>query len=125
MPEGRSVLVVLDRERHLRYDFNALVDLEQALGITLAQIPQTTGALGLTHLRAFMWPGLRHEDDALTVRTVGTLIQAYLDGGGDLVKLSGLMREALALAGYQAPGAAPSESGAAPLAPAGSATPSS
>ena len=123
MAEGRSILITLDRERHLRFDFNALADLEQVLGVTLAQLPQDAGALGLRHVRAFVWAGLRHEDPQLTVAGAGDLLQMLVEGGGDLAALAEKLTAALALAGYGAqPGAAPSDP--APLAPTGSEPPS-
>jgi len=123
MAEGRSILVTLDRERHLRFDFNALADLEQALGVSLANLPKDPGALGLRHVRAFVWAGLRHEDPTLTVAGAGDLLQALVEGGGDLAAMATKLTEALALAGYaRQAGVAPAEP--APLAPTGSEPPS-
>jgi len=121
MAEGRSVLVTLDKERHLRYNFNALADLEQVLGFSLASLPQQLDRLGLNTVRCFLWAGLKHEDATLTPARVGDLIQTYVvEQGSDVVALAAKMKEALELAGYGKPKAG--ESTAAPLAT-GSATP--
>jgi len=123
MAEGRSVLLQLDRERHLRYDINALADLEQVLGINLAQ-PVGLHQIGLNALRGFLWAGLKHEDPTLTLAGAGTLLQDHLAAGRDIVDVAAKMREAMDLAGFK-----PKEGGAAPLGASpsgtGSATPSS
>ena len=96
---GRAVPITLDHERHLRFDFNALADLEQALGYSLAAMP-AIDALGIRAVRAFVWAGLSHEDPKLTPRDAGDLLQTYLDAGGSFDELGAKLTEALQLAGY-------------------------
>jgi hypothetical protein len=106
---------MLDRERHLRFDFNALADLEAHLGINITN-PEAFGSMGLRVVRGMLWAALLHETPGLSVRDTGELIQQYLeDGGGDLSVLGTKLVEALTLAGFGAPKTG--EADAAPLAP--------
>lgn len=96
---SRSVLVTLDRERHLRYTINALADLEQHLGTGLGGV-MLTGKVGIGFMRGFLWAGLKHEDARLSVERAGQLLQDYLDRGGDLASLANSMNEAMQIAGF-------------------------
>jgi hypothetical protein len=68
----KSVPITLDRERHLRLDLNAIVEFEQAAGISIIKIDFT--ALPMAHLRALLWACLLGEDPALTQQQVGEMI---------------------------------------------------
>lgn len=118
---GRSVLVSLDKERHLRFSVNALSDLEQILGTGLGA---AFGAgLVFTTIRAALWAGLRHEDADLTVLGVGDLIQDHLDRGGDFNALGIAVKDALALAGFGGEGEAKSGATAGPFGSGSGSTP--
>lgn len=95
---GRSVLVTLDKERHLRFDINSLADLEQVQGRTLGDI--MVGGIGLDVTRALLWAGLKHEDSRLTVRAAGDLLQSFHERGGDLATIGEAIRGALEAAGF-------------------------
>lgn len=62
------------RQRTLRYDLNALAELEEATGTSLAELQSKT--VGLRFLRALVWAGLLHQEPDLTQREVG----AWIDG---------------------------------------------
>lgn len=96
---GRAVLIMLDRERHLRFDFNALADLEAHLGINITDEEAFT-SMGLRVVRGMLWAALLHETPNLGVRDTGDLLQQYLDDGGDLATLGAKLVEALTLAGF-------------------------
>ena len=89
----KKVPIQLDKERHLLYDLNALIDLGEALGINLLTregweefagkkvLNETTGTEefvpavpSLRLVRAIVWAGLRHEDETLTERQVGAML---------------------------------------------------
>ncbi|MCR4398933.1 MAG: hypothetical protein NUV93_08225 [Firmicutes bacterium] len=71
---SRSVPVLLDRERRLRYDFNALAALEERFG-NLDSAFEALGQKGTVKgLRALLWAGLIHEDPALTEEQVGAMV---------------------------------------------------
>jgi hypothetical protein len=86
MAEVKTVAITLGgRERHLRYDVNALIDLGEELGLNLLtkegweQLAGKADEEGnfvpvepsYKRVRAIIWAGLRHEDESLTVRQVG------------------------------------------------------
>jgi hypothetical protein len=63
------------KRRALRYDFNALVALEEELKISIQDLGSLLGgSVRLKDLRAILWAGLIHEDAALTPKSVGALI---------------------------------------------------
>lgn len=79
------------KTRNLRLDFNALVLLEDELGIPIADIGKLmSGAVHLKTLRAIMWAALVHEDKTLTVKGVGAMI----DPGADMARVADAIRRA-------------------------------
>lgn len=85
------VNINLDRPRKLRFDTNALAELEDALGQPVTAFDQ--GNVGIKTLRAMIWAGLLHELPDLTVREAGKLMD-----DGDLQEISSKLTEALELA---------------------------
>ena len=57
----------------LRYDMNALAELEGALHFTMAEIGARfkRGRVGTREIRALVWAGVLHEDEDVTIRQVG------------------------------------------------------
>lgn len=70
------VAIELDRPRKLRYDTNALAELEDVMGKPITQLTETT--VGVKALRAMLWAGLLHESPDLTIREAGELMD-YAD----------------------------------------------
>ena len=76
---GRTVTIELGgKERHLKYDLNAIAEIGERLDITISfenfvkdlmstQIP-------FSALRVILWAGLRHEDLDLTPEQVGAWV---------------------------------------------------
>lgn len=60
------------RRRTLRYDLNALAEIERVLGIGIDQIGQISGQART--IRALVWAGLLHEEPSLTEAEVGSWI---------------------------------------------------
>jgi hypothetical protein len=58
----------------LRFDFNSLVALEEALGTQ----EFVFGKLGFKGQRAMIWAGLHHQKDAPTLAEVGDMLGPYL-----------------------------------------------
>jgi hypothetical protein len=88
------------RARRIRFDMNALAELEGVLGRSVAEILSGDGhALGFAAIRALVWAGLRHEDRGLTLDRAGMLIQSALDGGMSLADILGKTSEAIAACG--------------------------
>lgn len=67
------------RIRHLRYDFNALADFEQLVGMGFAQLMNMKAVFATT--RAMLYAGLKHEDPGLTIEYVGELLGQFLQDG--------------------------------------------
>lgn len=70
----KVVTVNLDRERHLKFNLNALILAEEITGKKLAELEKDKGAFDLAFLRAMLYAGLKHEDKELTLEEVGDLI---------------------------------------------------
>lgn len=63
------------KTRHIRFTFNALVALEEELGIPISEIGEImSGSVSLTNLRRLVWAGLIHEDKDLTQEQVGEFL---------------------------------------------------
>ena len=67
-----AVKIILDRERHLTLDLNAMVLFEEKTGLSLFGLD--TGKLRASELRALIWACLVHEDTNLTIEQVGARI---------------------------------------------------
>jgi hypothetical protein len=63
----------LDKPRHLRYDLNALAEIEDKLGISIDQLAGGF-CFGMKAIRTVLWAGLIHEDEELTEKEVGAMI---------------------------------------------------
>jgi len=68
----KAVTVKLDKQRKLKYTFNAFCELEEALGRPLASIKGNE--FKMKDLRALVWAGLLHETPELTLEEAGDLI---------------------------------------------------
>lgn len=94
-----SILIELDRPRHLRYDANAIADLEGILGMPLSRILRMdTNTIYV--LRAWMWAGLRHEDQNLSLIKVGELIDGWREKGEEIPVLNEKIAQAVTLSGW-------------------------
>ncbi len=65
------VKVVLDKERNLKLDLNAIEAFEKESGSTLADLGEGMNTTTLKHL---IWASLLHEDPDITPRDVGGLV---------------------------------------------------
>lgn len=78
--QGRSVTIVLDKERHLRYDLNAIALISEKLQLTLrlGHLVEdlVSRPIPVAGLRTILWAGLRHEDPALTEEQLGAMVDA-------------------------------------------------
>lgn len=63
--------IKLDKERHLKYGFNALVELEKTINRPLSELDE---GLSMSDLRALLYVGLKWEDTNLTEESVGDLM---------------------------------------------------
>ena len=70
----KSVPVMLDKERHIRFDLNAFAELEEVTGKTLTDSIDDIGKGSLKTVRTVLWAGLVWEDPELTPVMVGSFI---------------------------------------------------
>lgn len=60
---------------YLRYDFNALVALEEALGVPISRWQDIINEqMGVRTIRTLVWAGLIHEDSNITPKDVGAML---------------------------------------------------
>ena len=85
----QNVTVNLDKERHLRFDLNAFAALEESFGsIDAAMTAMEKGSIKA--IRAMLWAALIHEDETLTEKQVGSMLQF-----SDLLKLTDIITNAI------------------------------
>ena len=70
-----EVKIVLDKERTLKLDLNAMAAYEEATGKSMFKA-FNPDELGARELRALLWACLIHEDESLTLKQVGSFITA-------------------------------------------------
>jgi hypothetical protein len=63
--------VMLDKERTIKFDLNALINVEEKLGFSLAELGEH---MSIKAMRTLLTAGLQHEDAELTEVQVGSLI---------------------------------------------------
>ena len=90
--------IYLDKARKLRFDFNAIADLEQKAGVGIGAL-LSEEKVGFNTLRLLLWSGLKWEDRKLTSEQAGDLMQDFVENGGDLTYISVLITKALEKSG--------------------------
>lgn len=77
----KAVPITLDKERHIKFDLNALIELENRFG-DVNDAFKAMESNSMKGIRTLLWAGLLHEDENLTEKQVGGLI--------DIVNISGI-----------------------------------
>lgn len=70
----KIVVITLDKERHLKFNLNALILAEEITGKKLSQLGENKEGFDLAFLRGMLYAGLKWEDKELTLEEVGDLI---------------------------------------------------
>ena len=65
---------MLDKERVLKFNLNALILAEEITGKKLASLGEDANGFDLSFLRGMLFAGLTHEDKELTLEQVGDMI---------------------------------------------------
>lgn len=87
--------VTLDKERRLRFDFNALADVEAVLGAGVGHIFKEEN-MGFNSLRALYWAALKWEDKGLTLDRTGKILQKVISEDiADMSQLGEYLTEAM------------------------------
>ena len=82
------------KTKRLRYDFNAVADIEEKSGRGLGDLFSEQN-IGLYSIRLLLWGGLKWEDPGLTVERTGQMIQEYIEDGNTLEDLIPHIEEAI------------------------------
>lgn len=96
---------LFDRPRTLRYDVNALADVEPLIGGSIFMVlSQESNVIRFSVLRALLWAGLKHEDAGLTLNQVGVLMQTAFLAGRDLTDVMKAVNDGILASGlFKAP----------------------
>ena len=82
------------KNKRLRYDFNAVADIEEKSGKGLGSLFNEQN-IGLYSMRLLLWGGLKWEDPGLTIQRTGQMIQQFIEDGNDLEDLTPYIEEAI------------------------------
>lgn len=83
------------KNRVLRYDINAAVDIEKLLGESLLGVIGNPEKIGFHVILVLLWGGLKHAEKGLTEQRVGLWMQEYLEAGSNLEDLVVAIGEAM------------------------------
>lgn len=90
--------IELDKQREIRFDFNAIADIEEETGMGISTLLDEEN-IGFNTFRILLWAGLRHEDSGLTKKNVGILLDNYFKAGGTWTELGNKIFEAIEASG--------------------------
>lgn len=69
----KKVQVELDRPRTIKFDLNAFIELEEMYGSIDGALKEMEKG-SIKAVRAILWAGLIHEDESLTLKQVGSMV---------------------------------------------------
>lgn len=87
--EKKTKININGKEMVVRYDLNALAELEENFG-SLEDLENALNTGGMKNLRKILWIGLKHEDENLTEKEVGAAFDLK-----SLVNVGTIIKEAL------------------------------
>lgn len=98
-PKGEKKFQIGEKTYTLRFDMNAIAELEEASGMTMPQIAATLQdetKIGVRLIRAILWAGLQryHKEEVKTLEDAGEL----LSEADSIQELSQALGEAFAAA---------------------------
>jgi len=77
---------VKDKTYTLRYNFNAVCDLEEEAGYGIQTLFDPK-KVGLNIIRLLIWAGLKWQDRGITKQRAGEILNLYIEQGGDYSEL--------------------------------------
>lgn len=80
--------------KQMRFDLNAVADLEEYFGAGIMEI-MNEKRVGFSTLRAFFWAGLKWRDRGLTIERAGKMVNSLIREGKTLPDLMKIVTEAL------------------------------
>lgn len=71
----KKIFVELDKKRELRFDLNAMAELEEIYGDFQETMETLNKKISIKAMRALLYAGLKHEDESLTLKKVGAMVK--------------------------------------------------
>ena len=93
-----SEFEVNGKTKRLKYDFNAIADVEEKSGMGMAKL-FSEDMVGFNTIRLLVWAGLRHEERGITTDRAGMIIKDMMESGYTLETIMELIMEALTKSG--------------------------
>ncbi len=76
---NKYVTIKADKERHLRFNFNALMILEENLDKPVTELGNS---ISFKDINTLVWAGLLHEEPGLTKEDTAEIIDAVIENEG-------------------------------------------
>ena len=92
------VSIDMDKPRQLRYDFNAIADIEERAGLGIMAMFNEQ-VVGFNTIRLLVWGGIKWAERGFTTEQAGKSIMAYLEKGNSLETLTNKIMLALQKSG--------------------------
>ena len=89
--------------KRLRFDFNAMSDIEQYAGRGVGALFHPDN-MGFNTIRLLYWGGLKWENPGLTIQKAGMIVGQMIKEGYTLEQLGELAAEAIEKGGFLGPG---------------------
>ena len=86
------------KTKRLKYDFNAIADVEEKSGMGMAKL-FSEDMVGFNTIRLLVWAGLRHEERGITTERAGMIIRDMQEEGYTLDVIMELIMDALMKSG--------------------------
>jgi hypothetical protein len=95
-------IIVGDDVKYLRFDLNAIADIEDHFDAGIMEI-MSERRIGFSTLRALYWAGLKWKEKGLTIDRAGGIVQAMIQEGQDFKSLMEPVSKAIQLSGLFKP----------------------
>ena len=86
------------KSKRLKYDFNAIADIEELSGMGMAKM-FSEEMIGFNTIRLLIWAGLKHEDRGITTQRAGMIIKDMMEESYTLESIMTLIMESLVKSG--------------------------
>ena len=91
-------IVINGNVKIMKFDYNAVADLEEYYGLGIAEIVSKK-RIGFSTVRALYWAGLKWKDKGITIQRAGNYINELVKEGRNFEELMEPVKEALERSG--------------------------
>lgn len=91
-------IVINGNVKIMKFDYNAVADLEEYYGLGIAEIVSKK-RIGFSTIRALYWAGLKWKDKGITIQRAGNYINELVKEGQTFEELMEPVKEALERSG--------------------------